>query len=67
MGHVILENGLSPGKDKIAAINNKREPRTATEVRSFLGLVNFCSKFIPNLATIGEPLSECTRTGYGFK
>ena len=67
MGHVILKNGLSPGEDKIAAINKTREPTTATEVHSVLGLVNFCSKFIPNSATIAEPLRECTRTGYGFK
>ncbi len=33
-------------------------PTTAHEVRSFLGMTNYCSRFIPNYSTITEPL--CT-------
>ena len=43
---IISEDGLSPAEDKVTAINNARE--TATEVRSLLGLVDFCVKFIPD-------------------
>jgi len=32
-------------------------------VRSFLGLVNFSAKFIPNMATVAELLRELTRKG----
>ena len=38
-----------------------REPQTATEVRSFLGLVNFSARYIPDLATISAPLRELTK------
>lgn len=43
-----------------------RQPRTSEEVRSFLGLVNYVGKFIPNLATTTEPLSKLTRKGVHF-
>lgn len=45
----------------------ERLGRTPKEVRSFLGLVNFCASFIPNLATINEPLRKLTRKGIKFK
>ena len=32
-----------------------------TELRSFLGLVNYCSKFIPNFSTITAPLRKLDR------
>lgn len=34
---------------------------TAEEVRSFLGFVTYVGKFIPNLATITEPLRKLTK------
>ena len=49
MGHIISKDGISPTQDKMNAIVNAREPETAGEVRSFLGLVNFCARFLPDL------------------
>ena len=31
---------------------------SVAEVRSFLGHVNFCARFIPDLATVSEPLKR---------
>lgn len=66
MGHVISKEGISPSHDKVSAIKNAREPKTASEVRSFLGLVNFCARFLPDLATAGEPLRRCIRSQETF-
>ena len=63
MGHIISKEGISPADDKIEAIKAARDRRNATEARSFLGLVNVCARFIPNLATVAEPLRQSTRTG----
>lgn len=52
LGHVLSESGISPSIDKIKDIQNFRSPKTAEEVRSFLGLVNYVGKFIPDLATL---------------
>ena len=37
------------------------------EVQSFLGLVIFSARFIPNLASINESLRELTRKDVPFK
>jgi hypothetical protein len=37
------------------AVVQARKPESASEVRSFLGLVNFVARFIPDLATKAEP------------
>ena len=43
-------------------MRNARTPQNAAEVRSFLGLVNYCARFIPNFATLTEPLRKLTRS-----
>lgn len=57
-----MENGVGAAQSKVEAVQNTRQPKNATEVRSFLGLVNYCGRFIPSLATIAEPLRRLTRS-----
>ena len=58
MGHTLSADGISPSDDKISAVKFARELKSASEVRSFLGLVQFRARFIPNLATVSEPLRK---------
>ena len=62
-GFKISAAGVSPDDQKIDAIKNARCPTNPNEVRSFLGLVNYCARFFPNLATEAEPLRQLTRKG----
>ena len=66
MGHVLSDQGVSIEDAKVQAVKNDRKLENAAEVRSFLGLVNFSAKFIPNLATISEPLRRLTRKSVPF-
>ena len=66
MGHVLSNHGIGPAEDKVRAIQMAREPQNAGEVRSWLGLVNFVARYIPDLATISEPLRQLTRRGVDF-
>ena len=66
MGLVLSARGVGPTAEKVKAVAEAREPQTATEVRSFLGLVNFSGRFIPDLATISEPLRNLTKKGVKF-
>lgn len=66
LGHKLTAYGVMPSEDKVAAIKNFRQPSSVEEVRSFLGLVNFVGKFIPNLATITEPLRLLTKKNTAF-
>ena len=42
-------------------------PANVTEVRSFLGLVNYCSQFIATYAELTEPLRKLTEKNTVFK
>ena len=63
MGHKFSANGVSLRNDKVAAIKNLRQPNRVEELRSFLGLLNFVGKFIPDLATATDPLRKLTKKG----
>jgi hypothetical protein len=41
MGHVLSARGVGPAEIKVKAVVEAREPKTAAEVRRFLGLVNY--------------------------
>ena len=56
LGHIIDKDGLHPAPEKITAVQMAPEPRNITELRAFLGLLNYYSKFLPNLSVVLSPL-----------
>lgn len=58
LGHVLSPEGVSPSEEKVRSILQFRAPLSKEELRSFLGLVTYVSRFIPNLATVNHPLRE---------
>ena len=66
LGHVIDKNGLHPLADKIKAISAAPPPKNVTEVKSFLGMLQFYSRFLKNLATVIEPLTRLLRKNCVF-
>ena len=67
MGHVLSDRGVGPAEVKVKAVVEAREPKTAAEVRSFLGLVNYSARFIPDLSIVSAPLRELTRKNSVFR
>ena len=65
-GHELTSKGVNASEQKIAAIRDAKEPKDASEVRSFMGLVQYSAKFIPNLASVARPIQELTRKGAKF-
>ena len=65
-GHDLSSKGISPNEEKVAAIQNAKSPKSATEVRSFLGLAQYCTKFLPNFGQVAEPLRMLTRKDQQF-
>ena len=49
LGHRVDQEGLRPTEDKVEAIREAPEPRNVTELKAFLGLLNYYSHFLPNL------------------
>lgn len=60
-GYKFSAKGLEIDPDKIKAVVDASPPASVTEVRSFLGMVQFCAKFLPNLADLTAPLRNLTR------
>jgi hypothetical protein len=66
MGHVLSKHGIGAEQSKIKAIVNAERPTDATEIRSFLGLATYCSRYIPDFETIAEPLRRLTKKSVVF-
>ena len=62
LGHTTNGNGVSPDPQKTNAILMMVKPKTPTELRRFLGMVNKLSKFTPNIASLTKPLQEFLST-----
>ena len=56
LGHKISAQGLQPTDEKIQAINNAPAPTDVSQLKSFLGLVNYYCKFLPNISNTLAPL-----------
>ena len=67
MGMLLSEKGIGPTEDRVKAVLEAKEPENATDVRSFLGLANYSSMFIPHFATLSEPLRRLTRKETPFE
>ena len=66
-GHNIDSNGLHKTQAKIEAITCAPKPGILTQLRAFLGLVNYYSKFMPNLASVLHPLYQLLQKDVKFK
>ena len=60
-GYTFSGSGVSPDPKKVDAIRNVEVPKSVKEVRSLLGLVNYCGRFIPDLANLAKPLRDLTK------
>ena len=63
MGYRLDGEGIHPLEEKVQAIVDAPSPRNVSELRSFLGLLNFYGQFIPNLSTLLQPLHELLQNG----
>ena len=52
-GFTISKDGIMPRNSRVEAIQNIKPPKTLTEVRSFLGSVQYLMRYIPNLTENG--------------
>ncbi|XP_037037375.1 uncharacterized protein K02A2.6-like [Bradysia coprophila] len=58
LGYIIDKNGLHKDPQKIEAMVNAPKPKNISELKSFVGLVNFYSRFFPNLAQVLGPIYD---------
>jgi hypothetical protein len=61
--HKITKDGLKPNEDKINVVLNYPLPTNTKEIKSFLGLVGYYRKFIPDFAKITKPMTQMLKKG----
>lgn len=61
LGYIVYENGVHVDLSKIQVIHDRPAPTTLTELRSFLGLVDFYHKFMLGFSHIAWALSQVNR------
>lgn len=66
-GHGVSEEGLRTMPTKVDAICKAPRPENVSQLRSFLGLVNYYQRFLPDLATTLHPLHTLLQKGKEFK
>ena len=63
LGHQISSEGLHTAPKKVEAIQAAPTPANIQELRSFLGLLHYYGKFIPDLASLVHPLNKLLQAG----
>ena len=51
-GHVIDHNGVRTVPEKAQAIAEAPSPQTLAQLQSYLGMLNFCHRYLRNIATV---------------
>ncbi|XP_031668019.1 uncharacterized protein LOC116359314 [Oncorhynchus kisutch] len=63
LGYQLGKGEVRPQVEKVESIRNSPQPRTKTQVKSFLGLAGWYRRFIPQFSTIAVPLTNLTSKG----
>ena len=72
LGHRIDANGLHPLPDRVRAVKEAPTPTSATptsvsKLKSYLGMLTYYSKSLPNLSTLLHPLYQLLRKDVDWK
>ena len=67
LGHIIVKNGLHKDPRKLEAITKAPRPQNKTQVKAFIGMINYYGKFVPSLANKLSPLYKLLQEGVVFK
>ncbi|GJZ63696.1 putative reverse transcriptase domain-containing protein [Tanacetum coccineum] len=66
LGHVIDSKGIHVDPAKIESIKDWASPKSATEIRQFLGLAGYYRRFIEGFSKIAKPMTKLTQKNVKF-
>jgi len=58
LGHVISDQGIHTDPDKVAAERNLSPPTNLRELRRCLGMASWYRQFVPNFASVVQPMTN---------
>ena len=63
---IISGNGIKPDPEKVEAISKMPAPSNITALRSLMGMLNYFTKFVQDLATEMKPISDLLKNDVTF-
>jgi hypothetical protein len=66
LGHTISGDGISVDPSKVREVMDWKPPTSVLQIRSFLGLVGYYRRFIPDFSRIAKPMTELLKEGAKF-
>ena len=66
-GHVLSESGIRPTRSKVETVKTFPKPNNRKQLSSFLGLITFLAKFVPNLSSETAPIRKLLRKDVEWK
>ena len=67
LGLIVGRNGTRVNPEKVAILRDWPRPKTLTDVRSFIALLQFFRRFVKGFSEIAAPLTGLTRKGCGIQ
>ena len=67
LGHLISPEGISPLPNKLDCIHHMPAPKNVKEIKQFLGLTGYYTKFVPRFADISRPLTTLMKKDKKFE
>nr|CAD40090.2 OSJNBb0012A12.12 [Oryza sativa Japonica Group] len=67
LGHVISAGGVAVDPSNVEFITNWKQPKTVSEIRSFLGLTGYYRRFIENFSKIAKPMTRLLQKDVKYK
>jgi hypothetical protein len=66
--HIIalVPKGISVDPSKVQEVMDWQPPKSAHQIRSFLGLAGYYRRFIPDFSRIAKPMTELLKKGVKF-
>ena len=60
LSHLITEDGFTLLPEKLESIRNMPRPKSAKEIKQFLGLIGYYRKFVPRFSDLERSLTNLT-------
>ena len=67
LGHILSGDGLRPDPEKVEAVVKATPPANREQLESFLWLVQYYARHVPNLSSLASPLNELCKKEVRFE